>query len=337
MPQPSFSNFSDKVVVVTGATAGVGRACVQRFARDGARVGLLARGPDGLDAAKKEVERFGGEAVAVETDVAEADQVEAAARQVEEELGAIDVWVNNAMTSVFAEFDDIEPEEYERVTDVCYHGTVHGTRAALKRMIPRDQGRIVLVGSALAYRGIPLQSAYCGAKHAVQGMFDSVRAELIHKGSDVDVSMVQLPAINTPQFGWVRSKLPNKAQPVPPIFQPEVAADAVAHAARTGRREMYVGYSAVQAILGNKLAPGAGDLYLGLTGYEGQQTDTPKSEDRPDNLFDPVPGDHGAHGAFDDRASDWSLQLWATKNRGLLAAGGAALAGMVGALWAAGE
>ena len=337
MPQADFSSFRDKVVVVTGATAGVGRAVTQRFARDGAKLGLLARGEDGLDATQQEVQRLGGEAVTAQTDVAEADQVEAAAEQVEDELGGIDLWVNNAMTSVFAEFPDIEPDEYERVTDVCYHGTVHGTRAALRRMMPRDRGRIVLVGSALAYRGIPLQSAYCGAKHAVQGMFDSVRAELIHEDSSVDVSMVQLPAVNTPQFGWVRSKLPNKAQPVPPIFQPEVAADAVAHAARTGRREMYVGYSAVQAIIGNKLAPGAGDLYLGEAGVSGQQTSEPKDEDRPDNLFSPVPGDHGAHGDFDDRASDYSLQLWATKNRGLLAAGGAALGGLVGAFLAAGE
>lgn len=338
MPQSDFSDFQDKVIVVTGATAGVGRAITQRFAREGARLGLLARGEDGLDATQQEVERLGGEAVAVKTDVAEAEQVENAAERVEEEFGEIDLWVNNAMTSVFAEFTEIEPDEYERVTDVCYHGTVHGTRSALRRMIPRDRGRIVLVGSALAYRGIPLQSAYCGAKHAVEGMFDSLRAELIHEASSVQATMVQLPGMNTPQFGWVRSKLPNEAQPVPPIFQPEVAADAVAHAARTGRREMYVGYSAAQAIIGNKLAPGAGDLYLGETGVSGQQIEgRPRDEDRPDNLFDPVPGDHGAHGAFDDRASDWSLQLWASKNRGLLAAAGAGLAGFVGAFLAAGE
>ena len=337
MSQPDFSDFRNKVVVVTGATAGVGRAIVQRFAREGAKLGLLARGPDGLEATRQEVRALGGEAVAVQTDVAEAGQVEAAARQIEDELGPIDVWVNNAMTSVFAEFTEIEPEEYERVTDVCYHGTVWGTRAALKRMLPRDRGRIVLVGSALAYRGIPLQSAYCGAKHAVQGMFDSIRTELIHNDSSVDISMVQLPAVNTPQFRWVRSKLPNKAQPVPPIFQPEVAADAVAHAARTGRREMFVGYSAVQAIMGNKLAPWAGDWFLGQSGYGGQQTDEPKDEDAPDNLFDPVAGDHGAHGVFDDRARNTSLQLWASKNRGLLAAAGAGLAGLAGALWAAGE
>ena len=338
MPQPDFTDFRDKVVVVTGATAGVGRAVVQHFAKEGAKLGLLARGSDGLDATQQEVERLGGQAVAVQTDVAEADQVEAAAQQIEDELGPIDVWVNNAMTSVFAEFGEIEPEEYERVTDVCYHGTVWGTRAALKRMMPRDRGRIVLVGSALAYRGIPLQSAYCGAKHAVQGMADSIRAELIHNDSSVTVSMVQLPAVNTPQFGWVRSKLPNKAQPVPPIFQPEVAADAVAHAARTGRREMYVGYSAAQAIIGNKLAPGVGDLYLGETGVSGQQIEgQPEDEDRPDNLFSPVPGDYGAHGDFDDRASDYSIQLWVSKNRGLLAAAGAGLAGLVGAFLAAGD
>jgi NAD(P)-dependent dehydrogenase (short-subunit alcohol dehydrogenase family) len=338
MSQPYFSDFRDKVVVVTGATAGVGRAITQHFARKGAKLGLLARGADGLDATQQEVERLGGQALAVQTDVAEADQVETAAAQIEEELGEIDIWVNNAMTSVFGEFTEIEPEEYQRVTDVCYHGSVWGTRAALKRMVPRDRGRLIFVGSALAYRGIPLQSAYCGAKHAMQGMFDSIRAELLHNDSNVTVSMVQLPAVNTPQFRWVRSKLPNKAQPVPPIYQPEIMADAIAHAARTGRREIFVGYPAYQVIWGNKLAPWAGDWYLALTGYEGQQMEgEPKDEDAQDNLFEPVPGDQGAHGAFDDRATDRSLMLWATKNRGLLAAAGAGLAGLVGACLAASD
>lgn len=334
MPTPRTNGHANEVAVVTGATAGVGRAIVQKLAREGARIGLLARGQDGLDATKAEVERLGGQALAISTDVADAEAVEKAAEAVENEFGPIDLWINDAMTSVFAEFVDIEPEEYERVTDVCYHGTVHGTRAALKRMLPRDRGSIVLVGSALAYRGIPLQSAYCGAKHAIQGMFDSIRAELIHDDSNVTITMVQLPAVNTPQFGWVRSKLPNKAQPVPPIYQPEVAADAIVWAGRHGRREMYVGYSAVQAIVGNKIAPAVADHYLGKNGVQSQQTDEPKEEGRPDNLFEPVPGDHGAHGTFDDRATDRSLQLWASKNRGLLAAAGAGLAGLVGGILA---
>jgi NADP-dependent 3-hydroxy acid dehydrogenase YdfG len=322
-----------EVVVITGATAGVGRATARAFAEQGARIGLLARGQEGLEGAKRDVEARGGEALAVPTDVADADQVEKAAEKVEAEFGPIDVWVNDAMTGVFAEFTDIEPDEYERVTDVCYHGQVYGTRSALRRMRKRDRGSIVLVGSALAYRGIPLQSAYCGAKHATQGMFDSIRAELIHNDSNVQITMVQLPAMNTPQFGWVRSKLPKKAQPVPPIYQPEVAADAVVWATHHDRREVYVGASSAQVIIGNKLFPRLGDWYLGKTGYSGQQTDEPEDEGRPDNLFEPVAGDRGAHGAFDDRARSWSPQLWLDKNKRWLALGGAALAGVMGALW----
>ncbi len=321
-----------EVVVVTGATAGVGRATVRAFARRGAHVGILARGEDGLEAAKREVEAAGGRALAVPTRVADAEAVERAAEQVEDELGPIDVWVNNAMTSVFAEFVDIEPEEYRRVTDVVYHGQVYGTRAALRRMLPRDRGSIVLVGSALAYRGIPLQSAYCGAKHATQGMFDSVRAELLHRKSNVQITMVQMPALNTPQFGWVRSKLPKKAQPVPPIYQPEIAADAIVWAAHHDRRELYVGYPTVVAILGNKLCPGLGDWYLGKTGYKSQQTDEPKDPDRTDNLFEPVAGDHGAHGTFGARSTPMSAQLWAAKNKYWLTAAGAACAGLAGSL-----
>ena len=324
-----------EVVVVTGATAGVGRATVRRFAREGARIGLLARGPDGLDATKSEVEVLGGQALAIPTDVADADQVESAAAQVEEAFGPIDIWINNAMTSVFAEFLDIEPDEYRRVTEVVYLGNVWGTMSALRRMLPRNRGSIVLVGSALAYRGIPLQSAYCGGKHAAQGMFDSVRSELIHKGSAVHLSMVHLPAVNTPQFNWVRSKLPNKAQPVPPIFQPEVAADAIYWAAHNRRREVYVGMPSVKAIVGDKIAPGLGDWYLGRNGYESQQRDIPEDPDRPDNLFTPVPGDPGAHGVFDDRATAWSPELWASKNKTWLTVAGAGLAAFVGALLSA--
>jgi NADP-dependent 3-hydroxy acid dehydrogenase YdfG len=321
-----------EVVVITGASAGVGRATAQRFARSGAHLGLLARGQERLEAAKQEVEALGGQAIVLPADVADAAQVEAAAEAVENAFGPIDVWINNAMTSIFAEFTDVEPEEYRRVTDVVYHGKVNGTRSALKRMLPRDHGTIVLVGSALAYRGIPLQSAYCGAKHAVQGMFDSVRSELLHHNSRVHLTMVQLPALNTPQFAWVRSRLPRKAQPVPPIFQPEVAAEAIFWAAHHRRREIYVGLPTVEAIIGNKIVPGVGDWYLARVGYDGQQLDEPEDPNRPDNLFEPVPGPFGAHGTFDDRARDHSVQLWAVKHRRwLAAAAGAALGVVVGA------
>ncbi len=324
---------SSEVVVVTGGTAGVGRATARAFARRGARVGVLARGPERLEATRREIEALGGEALAISTDVADPARVEAAADAVEDAFGPIDVWVNNAMTSVFAEFTDIEPEEYRRVTDVVYHGQVFGTRAALRRMLPRDRGSIVLVGSALAYRGIPLQSAYCGAKHAIQGMFDSVRTELLHRGSNVRITMVQLPALNTPQFSWVRSKLPKKAQPVPPIYQPEVAADAIVWAAHHDRREIYVGSPSIKAIVGNKIAPGYADRRLAQSGYESQMRDEPDDPDRPDNLWDPVPGDPGAHGVFDNRSRAWSPAFWLSKNRSWVAAG-AGLAALAGALFA---
>ena len=320
---------SPEVVVVTGASAGVGRAVVRRFAREGASIALVARGVDGLEAARREVEEAGGRAIVLPTDVASWEQVDSAARVAEEELGPIDVWINNAMASVFSPVSQMKPEEYRRVSDVTYLGTVHGTLAALNRMRGRDRGAIVQVGSALAYRGIPLQSAYCAAKHAIQGFMDSLHAELLHERSRVHVTTVHLPAMNTPQFGWVKSRLPGKAQPVPPIFQPEVAADAIFWAAHHQRRELWVGLPTVKAIIGNRIAPGLLDRFLASTGYEAQQTGEPEDPARADNLWAPVPGDHGAHGAFGDRAIDHSAQLWAATHRrltlGTLLAAGAAL------------
>jgi NAD(P)-dependent dehydrogenase (short-subunit alcohol dehydrogenase family) len=318
------------VVVVTGASAGVGRATVRRFAADGASIGLIARGKERLEAAAQEVEAAGGRALALPLDVAETGALEDAADRVEEELGPIDVWVNNAMVTVYAPVAQVAPEEYQRVTEVTYLGSVWGTMAALRRMLPRDRGTIVQVGSALGYRGIPLQSAYCGAKHALEGFLDSLRTELLHDRSNVRVTAVELPALNTPQFSWGRTKMPRQPQPVPPIFQPEVAADAIVWASRNDRRELYVGWPTVQAIVGNKIAPGLADLYLARTGYDAQQIDEPVAPDRRDNLFEPVPGDFAAHGRFDDRAKPRSAQLWLTKHRRWLAAGAlAALAGAV--------
>lgn len=316
-------NHSPEVVVVTGASAGVGRATAQRFAKEGARIGLLARGMDGLEGARKDVEKLGGKGLVIPVDVADADKVEAAAAQIEAELGPIDVWINNAMTSVFSPIRKMTSEEFRRVTEVTYLGYVYGTLAALKRMLPRNRGVIVQVGSALAYRGIPLQSAYCAAKHAVQGFCDSLRCELIHDNSKVKVTMLQMPAFNTPQFGWVKSRLPRKAQPVPPIFQPEVAAEAIYFAAHNPRREFYVGMPSVEAIVANKIAPALLDRYLARTGYDSQQYDGPEDPNRLNNLWQPVPGDHGA---FDARASDWSPQLWTSEHRAWIAIGVIALA-----------
>lgn len=307
-------------VVITGASAGVGRATVRKFARHGARIGLLARGIDGLKAAQREVQKYGSEALLIPTDVANAEQVEAAAERVETEFGKIDVWVNNAMASVFSPIKKMTADEFRRVTEVTYLGYVYGTLAALKRMLPRDRGVIVQVGSALAYRGIPLQAAYCAAKHAIQGFCDSLRSELIHDKSNVKVTMLQMPALNTPQFGWVKSRLPHKAQPVPPIFQPEVAAEAIYFAAHNPRREFYVGMPSVEAIVANKIAPGLLDHYLAHNGYRSQQHDGAENPNRPNNLWEPVAGDHGAHGAFDARAHDWSPQLWTSEHRGWIAA-----------------
>jgi NAD(P)-dependent dehydrogenase (short-subunit alcohol dehydrogenase family) len=300
-----------EVVVITGASAGVGRAAVREFARHGAWIGLIARGRDGLEAARREVEALGGKALALPADVADAAQVEAAAEQVEKKLGPIDIWVNNAMASVFSPIKKMTAEEFQRVTEVTYLGYVYGTLAALKRMLPRDRGTIVHVGSALAYRSIPLQAAYCAAKHAVLGFFASLRTELLHDHSHVHTVMVQMPALNTPQFGWVKSRLPRKAQPVPPIYQPEVAARAIYYAAHhPRRREYFAAWSAVKAIVGNKLAPSFADHYLARVGYDAQQYDGAEDRNRPHNLWRPLPGDHGAHGDFDDRSRTQSLELW---------------------------
>ena len=313
-----------QIVVVTGASSGVGRAAAVAFAREGAQVGLVARGRAGLDGARRDVEAAGSRALVVEADVADAQALDAAAGWVEQELGPIDVWVNNAMVTVFAPFDQIGPEEFRRVTEVTYLGFVYGTMAALKRMKPRDRGTIVQVGSALAYRGIPLQSAYCGAKHAIQGFNESLRCELLHDGSNVRLTMVQLPALNTPQFDHCRSRMPRQPQPVPPIFQPELAAAAILWAAKHARREVYVGGPAVEAIVGDKLASGLADRYLAKTNFEAQQTPEPADPDRPDNLFEALAVDPGAHGRFDDRSKRRSIQWWLTSNRDaiLTAAGG---------------
>jgi NAD(P)-dependent dehydrogenase (short-subunit alcohol dehydrogenase family) len=321
-------------VVVTGASGGIGRAVARAFGAKGDRVGLLARGETGLDGAVKDIERAGGQALAIPTDVAEYGQVEAAAEQVTGTLGPIDIWVNVAFTSVFAPFTQIRPEEFKRVTEVSYLGYVYGTRVALDRMLARDHGTIVQVGSTLAYRGIPLQSAYCGAKHAIQGFTEAVRCELLHQGSRVRITMVQLPAVNTPQFDWVLNRLPNHPRPVAPVYQPEVAAKAVVHAAdHPRRREYWVGGSTVGTLVANKLAPGLLDRYLAKTGYEAQQTDQPADPGRPVNLWEPVDGpggrDFGGHGAFDDEAANRSLQAWIGRHRGVAAAAGGLFASLL--------
>jgi NAD(P)-dependent dehydrogenase (short-subunit alcohol dehydrogenase family) len=326
------SSNQGKVVVVTGASAGVGRAVVAEFARQGAQIGLIARGQERLEATKREVEGAGGKALVLPTDVADAQQVENAAERVEQELGPIEVWVNDAMTTIFAPFIEITPEEFKRATEVTYLGQVYGTMAALKRMKPRDRGAIVQVGSALAYRSIPLQSPYCGAKHAIVGFTDSIRSELIHDHSKVHLTVVHLPAMNTPQFNWCRTRLPRHPQPVPPIFQPEVAALAIVWAASHQRREVYVGWPTVKAIYGQEVAPAYADHYLAKNAYDGQQTSEPVSPHRPDNLFEPAEGDYSAHGIFDDRAKRLSVQntLNLSPYRGVIAlAGAAAMAGML--------
>ena len=319
-----------KVVVITGASAGVGRATARLFAKKGADVALLARGQDGLAAAKREAESYGRRALALPTDVADAKAVEYAAEQTESELGPIDVWVNVAMVSVFSPFTEMTPEEFKRVTDVTYLGYVYGTMSALRRMKARNHGTIVQCGSALAYRSIPLQAAYCGAKHAIVGFTDSIRCELVHDKSAVHVTAVHLPAMNTPQFSWVKSRLPRKPQPVPPIFEPEVAAKAIIFASTHRRREIWVGGPTVEAIAAQKFFPGLLDRYLGKTGFDAQQYDGAADPNRPNNLWEPLPGDHGPHGDFASRSHSSSLQLNLDLNRrwigiGALAAGAATL------------
>ncbi len=318
-----------RVVVVTGASAGVGRAAARAFGARGNRVALLARSERGLDGAREEVESAGGRALAIPTDVADAEQVEAAAERAERELGPIDVWVNDAMATIFAPVTEVTPADYRRATEVTYLGTVWGTMAALRRMTARDRGVIVQVGSALSYRAIPLQAAYCGAKFAIRGFTDALRTELLHDRSGVHVTMVQLPAVNTPQFNWCKTKLARHPQPVPPIFQPEVPAEAIVWAADHPRRELWVARSALKAILAAKLAPSIADRYLARTGYDAQQTDEPVAADRPSNLYEPVEGLHATHGSFDAQATARSPELWLTEHRGSLA--GAAAAASVAA------
>ena len=310
-----------EIVVITGSSAGVGRATAHRFARDGAKVALLARASKALDGAAQELRDMGCEALAIPVDVSDAEQVEAAADRIEQELGPIDIWINAAMATIFAPVSEITAAEFRRATEVTYLGTVHCTMSALKRMRPRNRGKIVQVGSALAYRAIPLQSAYCGAKFAIRGFTDALRVELMHDKSKVGVTMVQLSAFNTPQFQWGRTRLPRRPQPVPPIYQPEVAAEGIHYAAHHHRRELWVGYPAVKAIIGNGLVPWLADRVLAREGYSGQMDDQPVPADRPDNLFEPVDRDFGTHGRFDDRSRRFSPQLWATTHRRTVAAG----------------
>jgi NAD(P)-dependent dehydrogenase (short-subunit alcohol dehydrogenase family) len=323
--------MTGSTVVITGASNGIGRATVRRFAGPGVDIALVARGDDGLRAAREEVERAGGRALVVPTDVADAESVDAAATAAEEAFGPIDIWINNAMATVFAYLWDVSPEEFRRANEVTYFGSIWGMQAALKRMRPRDRGTIVQVGSALAFRGVPLQAPYCGAKHGIQGVFESLRTELRHTGSKVHLTSVHLPGVNTPQFEHARDKLDRVSMPVAPIYQPEVATDAIHWAAHHRRREIYVGVPTVYTIWGNKLAPWLAERYLAATAVKGQLSDRPKSPERPDNLFSPVPGDPGAHGPYDEKAHGRSIQLWATKHRRAVGAGAAAVAGLAAA------
>lgn len=318
-----------EVVVITGASAGLGRAIAHEFAKNGARIALIARGKERLEAAKKEVEDLGGEAITFAIDVADAEQLEAAAALVNDKWGGIDVWVNNAMVGVLSPVKEMKADEYKRVTEVTYLGQVYGAQSALKRMLPKDRGTIVFVGSALAYRGIPLQSAYCGAKHATQGFYDSLRSELMHDKSNVKITMVQLPAMNTPQFDWMRNRMPNKPRPMGTIYQPEAAARTIYHAAHNPDREYKVGFSTLQAVIGNKILPGLGDWVLARTGYDGQQSEEPAGKDQPDNLFEPAPGNFGTHGRFDSKAKDRSTVGWLGRHQSVPTAAAAILVGAV--------
>ena len=305
-----------EVVVVTGASAGLGRAIVQEFARDGAHIGLIARGQDRLESTRAEVERLGGKALVLPLDVADAAAIEAASERVERELGSIDVWINNAMLSVYSPIREMTPEEYRRVTEVTYLGYVYGTLAALRRMLPRDRGTIIQIGSSLAYVSIPIQSAYCAAKHAVRGFTSSLRAELLHDGSNVRVTMIQMPAINTPQFDWSMNRMKNRPEPVPPIFQPEMCARAVRYAVRNDvGREVVVTWSARKLILGGRLVPGYVERRVAREAYEDQESNEPDDPDRAHNLWEPVQGDWGAHGRFDEKASSRSASLWFRMHR----------------------
>lgn len=315
--------------MVTGASAGVGRAVVRQLALRGCRIGLLSRGQDGLEGALREVEELGGSALVLPADVADAAAVEAAADSLERRFGPIDVWINDAMVSMYAPFWELGPDEFKHITEVTYLGQVYGTMAALKRMMSRDRGTIVQVGSALAKRSIPLQSAYCGAKHAIAGFTESVRSELIHQSSNVRVTIVHLPGVNTTQFEWTKNRMPHEPRPTGPIYQPEVAAEGIVYAAEhPWRKKVVVGMPALKAIVGEKFIPGTLDKYLAHAAWEGAQRPEPADPNKPDNFWRPLPGDHGSHGPFDDKARHFSPQLWATEHRPAVATAVAALAGI---------
>ncbi len=321
------------VVVVTGSSAGLGRAIAHGFAKRGARIGLMARNPEALEAAKQECESLGGQALVLPVDVSDADAVDSAASRVEQEFGPIDVWVNDAMVSVFSPVKEMEASDYKRVTEVLYLGFVHGTLSALKRMLPRNRGTIIQIGSALSYRSIPLQSAYCACKHAINGFTDSLRCELHHDKSNVKVTAVQMPAMNTTQFDWVKNRMPNDTQPVPPIYEPELAAEVVVAAglSKNPRREYWVGTPTAAAIIGQKFIPGLLDMYLGKTGYKSQQIpNEPKDPNTPNNLYDYVPGKHSARGKFADRSTMTSAEVFIVLNRNIVAMGAAALLAVAG-------
>lgn len=324
----------DTVVVITGASGGVGRATARLFAERGAKMALLARGRDGLEGAKREIEALGGKAIAIPSDVSKFEDVEAAAEQTEKELGPIDLWINNAMVSMYSPFIKMSPDEFRHIVDVTFLGCVHGTRCALNRMMPRDKGKIVQVGSALAFRSIPLQSAYCASKHAIQGFTESLHTELLHQKSNIKLSIVNMPALNTTQFTWTKNRMPNKARPTGTIYQPEIAADAILFASEHDRRELMVGYTTVEATVGEKFIPGTLDKYLSKVGWDGSMLPEPADPNQPDNFWAPLPGDHGAHGPFDDVAHRFSPELWASKHRNTLTACFVGAVGLAGALLA---